>query len=156
MRLSKLMALTILLAGASVLFARPVKVWTEDELWKEADVVVIGSVVATKDGGRKPPSDTDPRDWVEVETKFKVVRKLKGEVEGDRIGITHFRYHDANSEVTVPDGPSFVRFNADKKHTYLIFLKRNAETARWEPLTGQYDPSGAFFHLTPYHISVEQ
>ncbi len=68
--------------------------------------------------------------------------------------MLHYRYHRREGEVAVVDGPSFVRFDPNKKRDYLLFLKR-AEDGVYEPLSGQYDPDTSIKVLREYHVSTE-
>jgi hypothetical protein len=146
---------TALLIFTSFLSARPVRMWSVQELTKEADLVVVGTVSSSADAANHASPDAKADTWIAVNTTFTVDSALKGEFKDKTVAVRHHRYNDPKAEITIVDGPSFVRFDSKLKNRYLIFLRRNAEGV-YEPLTGQFDPDGSFFLLTPYHQTREQ
>lgn len=136
--------------------ARPVTHWSETELWREADVVVIGAALGTKDPKGVPGRKPERGDKVTVETEFSAAVVLKGKFAGDTVSVHHHRYLHPDDETEIIDGPSLLYFDPAKKRRYVIFLKQNAETKAYEPLTGQYDPDQSFLEIKPYHISRER
>jgi hypothetical protein len=149
--------LLALIGLAQTISARPVELWSEERLWKEADLVLIGTAKATADLAvdRGEGKKRDSR--VEVETTFAIERVLQGKYGGKTVAVRHHRYFAKEAEIEVIDGPSFVEFNAKKQHRYLIFLKRTeGEKDVYQPLTGQYDPDQSFQQLVRYHVINER
>lgn len=144
-----------LLIPVSSVSARPVKIWSVEELHEKADLVVVGIAVSSADakGLAYPDAKTDT--WVSVDTVFNIDCTLKGGLKTDRVTVRHNRYYEKKAEITTIDGPSFVEFNTNFKNQYLIFLKRT-DHGSYEPLTGQYDPDNSFFLLQRFHISKER
>lgn len=150
-----LMATVLVVALSAGAAARPVQLWSNADLWKKAELVVVGMAVGTKDTpveyGRKPKPDT----WVSVDTTFKVEAVAKGSLKAPTVSLRHNRHYGPEAEVQVIDGPSFIRFNPAKKRTYLLFMKRGADGS-WEPLTGQYDPWQSVQVLNGFHTADER
>ena len=138
---------------AASIEARPVKIWSLQELTTKADLVVVATAVSSTDTKNWVYPEAKDTTWVTVDTVFSIETVLKGELKGPSVTVQHFRYW--KPEASVIDGPSFVQFAPSKKHRYLMFLGRKAN-GRYEPLTGQYDPDGSFFMLENYHISRER
>ena len=140
MRLKRvIVGAVVALAACAAAQAVPIQVWSYEDLWKEADLVVVGTVKSTGDAspnGQYTRSD----DHVEVHTTFRVVAKLKGDAERATATVSHYRYHRPEvAEVEVVDGPAFIRFDAKSKDEYLLFLKLGAG-GHWEPVSGQFSP----------------
>ena len=141
----------LLLMGSLLVFvpiaiARPVQLWSIEELKEQADVVLIGSVAATEDAQGFTYENAAADTWVKVDTVFQVETVFKGKLEADTVAVRHERYFGQEAEVQVVDGPAFIAFDAEQKQRYLIFLKRT-EGGTLEPLSGQYDPEFSFFRI---------
>lgn len=139
------LAFLILALSAVPAIARPVRVWKDAELWKEADVVVLATPQSTKDV-KVAAVQPRPDYWVDVETKLDVQATLKGEAAAE-ITLRHARYKDG--VMPVPNGPMFVRLDPEKRHQFLLFLKRN-EAGVLEPLSGQMDAYDSVRWVQPY------
>src|SRR5262245_58575973 len=148
--------LLLALVASHGLFARPVDVWSEDRLWKEADLVLIGAVKSSDDV-EADRSNAKPDSTVDVHTTFTAGRVLKGKLAAKTVVVRHHRYLAKEAESEVIDGPSFVEFNPEKKHQYLMFLKKaDGEDGLYEPLTGQWDPWQSFVQQVRYHVTNER
>lgn len=143
------------LSIGSQLLARPVDLWSEERLWKEADLVVIGTATSTEDGNADA-TNAKPESWVEVDTTFAASRVLQGPPAAESVVVRHRRYRSTLAETAVVDGPSFVEFDPAKKHSYLMFLKKTETDGVYEPLTGQYDPWQSFVQQVRYHVTNER
>jgi hypothetical protein len=151
-----LMGLVCSLALASGLFARPVDLWSEDRLWKEADLVLVGTVKSSA-YSEADHSNAKPDSKIDVHTVFTVGRVLQGKLATKTVVVCHHRYFAKATEIEVVDGPSFVEFNPKKRHQYLMFLKRSAGGDElYEPVTGQYDPWQSFVQQVRYHVTNER
>ncbi len=153
------LAATILLAASAIVWARPVQILTVEEQYQQADLVVIASAVETRDLLAQQPAAADA--WRAVQTDFLVEAIVQGNPprlgeEGKHIvTVEHFRYQDKSAEVSVVDSPTFVEFNPQLKHRYLLSLKR-MEGGHYAPVSGQMDPGLSFFRLEPYALDLER
>ncbi len=120
--------------------ARPVEDWSEHKLTDCADFIVIATPTSSQD----EPADRTyaKRDsWVGVNTKFQVSAVLKGKLKGNELTLLHNRYFGGGQlAVEIIDGPTLVKFDVKAKTKFLLFLKR-LDDGRFEPVSGQYDPS---------------
>jgi hypothetical protein len=132
----KAVAVMVVIGFCTLALARPVKLWSYEEMLKEAEVVLVATGVGSKDMGIA--ADGRPESWVPMQTTFKPLVVLKGKVEGPCV-VEHYRYADKMGAVVVVDGPAFVEFDVTGKTTYLLFLKREANGIL-TPVTGQMDP----------------
>ncbi|HLJ57822.1 MAG TPA: hypothetical protein VKT77_22485 [Chthonomonadaceae bacterium] len=150
-RIVSLAALTIAVAPIASVAGRPVEVLTPEQLWKQADVVVIGKAQSSSS---PPLRNSRPNTWTDVHTVFTVEAALKGKAAGKTITLQHYRYHSPEAEITEIDGPVFVKFDTAKHEQYLLFLKAPRglpadAPVEYQPLTGQMDPRGSFMLLVP-------
>jgi hypothetical protein len=89
---------------ASGLFARPVELWSEDRLWKEADLVLIGTVKSSADA-EADHSNAKVDSKIDVHTVFTVGRVLQGKRTTQTVVVRHLRYFGKETETEVVDGP---------------------------------------------------
>jgi hypothetical protein len=145
-----------LVIPASSVSARPVKIWSFEELNEKADLVIVGTAISSADAKGLAYPEAKADTWVSVDTVFQIDSTLKGDLKTDKVTVRHNRYYGNTPEITIIDGPSsFIEFNTKLKNQYLIFLKRT-DDGSYVPLTGQYDPGNSFFLLQQYHISKER
>lgn len=157
--LSLAACLCLLVNCAFSVSARPIQLWSPNELWKKADLVVMATAETSQDAYKieNPKADS----WVPVLSKFDVQAVLKGNIKKIEasgkmlVTVRHYRYHDKMSEVAVVDGPAFVTFNPKRQNRYLVFLTRKPD-GTYEPLSGQYDPWQSFLLTEEYKKSKEQ
>jgi hypothetical protein len=138
-----------MLALPALAHSRLVPDWPYEKLLKEADVVVIGKAVTSKD--TKDVSKDNPWkvEFQAVETTFSVEAGLKGKVEGDKLTVLHYKLKPG---VSVENGPGLVTFRTKGitlrtkeakvglgQPGYLLFLKKGKD-GRYEPVSGQVDP----------------
>jgi hypothetical protein len=137
------------LACAASIAKRPVRLWSSEDLVKEADVVVIATVQSsTHDAKNHKYTNPKSETWVDVDTDFAVQATLKGKNVEKRLTLRHKRYYSPTANISVVDGPAFVTFSSKTKTAFLLFLKQDAEGV-YEPVTGQYDPDQSFNRLLP-------
>ena len=155
------------LAGWLVLPATPASArllpdWPYEKLVKEADLVVVAVAKSTEDTADEPADpDVKQNRWFIGQTSTLSVRAtLKGKA-AEEIKVMHFRLNKAVVEDIV-GGPTLVEFRTGgasikvKGHTkvmhnsvqYLLFLKARKD-GRYEPVSGEYDPSQAVRELYP-------
>jgi hypothetical protein len=137
-----ILCLALVLSGGWLAHARGVHSWSDAELMKASDLVVIASPVETKD-----LDETNSLGWPQngsfqtrfrgVETIFKVFDVLKGMPANDRIALHHYRFEDGWG--SPPNGPTLITFTPDGTNRYLLYLV-NDGTNRYAPAAGQIDP----------------
>ena len=145
--IASLLLTGFVLAFVPLATARPVQLWSIQELKEKADVVLIGIVSATGDAKGFTYEDAEADAWVKVDTMFQVETVFKGKLDAETVAVRHERYFGNEAEIEVIDGPSFIAFDAKEKQRYLIFLKRS-EDGTLEPLSGQYDPEFSFLLIS--------
>ena len=152
-------AVVVLLAVTAAVWARPVQILSVKEQYREADLVVIATAIETRVLESQDVAAAEA--WITVETDFSVEAIVEGNpsrsVENENVIVTlqHHQYFDKTSEISVVDGPSFIEFDPQLKHRYLMFLKRQAEGI-YVPVNGQMDPGLSFFRLEPYERNKER
>jgi hypothetical protein len=129
--------------------------WPYERLFKESDVVLIGTYEETKDADEiynVPDSDIKVRI---VKSKLKSDQVLKGEFKGDSIEFRHWAPLRGHS---VDGAPSPLRLAERKVYTqndkhidvtlqYLVFLRRTKD-GQYEPVSGII---GAVFAIKELH-----
>ncbi len=139
--------LCLVLAGLNLSAqARITRSWSDAELLKASDLVVVGQPIGTKD-----LDETNSLGWAQlasfqprfrgVETTFKVSNVLKGMPDNDRVVLHHYRQEaDWGSP---PNGPDFLRFAPNDTNKLTLYLIKDG-AGRYTPVTGQNDPSSSF------------
>jgi hypothetical protein len=120
-----------------VLSARIVRTWSYQEMFDKADLVVIASVVSTKDTKERTTLLNDVN-VVGVFTEFKSLLILKGPKTVPTFQLRHYRLQSENDEKIV-NGPDLVRIGPHHP-VFLLFLTKDRD-GRYSPLTGQTDPA---------------
>jgi hypothetical protein len=155
-----LLLATISLTMAGTTEGRPVPVLSYEELFKEAELVIIANAVASVDAGKDiQKKNEEGQDSVAVLTTIKVIHVVKGKHSKKKLELVHYRLRKGAS---IKNGPSYVKFDTRQKKdleiiidsdskrsgsvevetpctTYLIFLKKRAD-GYYECVTGQTDP----------------
>jgi hypothetical protein len=142
---SKLLLGIALVTLATPAFARFVRFWSNDELLKASDLVVIAMPISTTD-----LDETNALGWTSgphftvrfrgVETTLKVIDVFKGMPKNDRIILHHYR--DEITWGSPPNAPVFVSFPPATTNLYLLYLTNDGPD-RYAPATGQIDPWGS-------------
>lgn len=113
-----------------------------DELTKSSDVIVIAEDVAVRDLAETTvlPNYNPATKVVGVETTFKVVAVLKGQMSGPNFLLHHYRFSTPSviREMTALNGTIMVTFLGNKQR-YLMFLNKESD-GRFVPASGQTDP----------------
>ena len=154
-KLLSLFALTASLVFADVIpaSARPATYLSPDNLWKQADVVVIATAISSEDSSKFV--DPDVERPISVTTKFDVQLVLKGKVEKKTdaeklsISVRHYRFSDDKKEFII-NGPIYIKFDLGSGTRYLMFLSGKTQDDL-APLTGQWDPDGSLFRVEGFH-----
>jgi hypothetical protein len=160
MKTQLLLGLALVLCGG-LAQARAVRLWSETDLTKAADLVVVAAPLATKD-----LAETNSLGWSQtgsfktrfrgVETIFKVDDVLKGMPANDRIILHHYRYE--NDWGSPPNGPDFINLNPGDTNKLVLYLVKDGPE-RYAPVTGQVDSAPSVRPLTadspyPFHMPV--
>ena len=162
--MKSLIAATLFLFAVSLGFARKVEDWTYERLFKEADLVMIGSVEGW--GSAKTQWSEKIFDKARFEAKktaFHPLSELKGEADFPCVWVLHFSYK--KGATPYEDGPNLVSFlkkpvmievkskeegkakelkpkragkSVDSPPEYLLFLKQRKD-GMYEPVSGQLD-----------------
>jgi len=120
------------------------------EMFDKADLVVIATVIKTKDTTeRKKLIDIDivetarpdllQDEVIGVETEFETRLTLKGSKEVNKFLLHHYR--PAGQNEGGYGAPNFVRIPSGYPGTFLMFLIKEKD-GRYAPITGQFDPDG--------------
>lgn len=122
--------------------ARIGRIWSDAELMKTSDLVVIAQPISTKvldetnSLGYSSTKSFRSR-FRGVETTFKVLDVLKGMPKNDRIVLHHYRVELEWG--SPPNGPHFISFKTGTTNQYLLYLVKDGPN-RYAPVTGQVDP----------------
>ena len=134
-------------------YGRLVESWSYEQLFKEADLIVIAVPV----GEEKADDAFGEHPWgldvVGMNTAFEVRYALKGKAGGKQIKMLHFRFDPPKDKLlVVEDGPGFVAVRPKSLRVregdkvlnmpapeYLLFLRR-LKDGRYEPVSGKVDP----------------
>ena len=178
--MKSLIAATLFLFAVSLGFARKVEDWPYERLFKESDLVMIGSIQGWRTAKAEWPEKIFDKARFEAKmTAFHSLSDLKGEAAFPCIWILHFSYK--KGEIPYEDGPSLVTFlkkpviievkskeegkskELQLKRTgnslvspleYLLFLKQR-EDGNYEPVSGQLDAASSVRALFPSnHIKI--
>ncbi|MGA2544518.1 MAG: hypothetical protein ABSG78_23455 [Verrucomicrobiota bacterium] len=132
-------ATVLLLVSAGIVGARPVRLFSYQELLDKSDLIVIAKPVSTQekaDQAVSPPMW--PESFVGLSTEFDVSLVVKGDNSLKKIVLHHYRFAKPEDDDPV-DGLHLVSFDPAKKKSYLLFLKKEAD-GRFAPINGQQDP----------------
>jgi hypothetical protein len=138
------------------------KNWTQKELNKEAETVVIATPIKTtetKDEENLLKKHGIDVDIVRLETTFKVTLVTKGDVEIDKeIVVSHYKIKKINAPV-VENPPNLVEFRLksitlhhDKERKvvpapdYLLYLKKNKE-GLFIPVSADFEAPDSVFEV---------
>ncbi len=99
-----------------------------ESLKKMSDVIVIAVPIQNTDTTNRWSVPGSPHDIpvVGVETRFKILTVLKGELDGKEFVLSHYKWADPKFEPGMV-GPSPHSFDVTKKNRFLMFLKRDGD-----------------------------
>lgn len=120
--------------------ARITRAWSYQELYDEADLVVIArpaSTLETSERGSLPDFSPDVP-FVGLSTEFDIKAVMKGDKTMKSCILHHYRL--ANPEEIMRNGPNLVSFDSKQHITFLLFLRREAD-GRYSPVSGPTDPA---------------
>ena len=114
--------------------------WTYQELYDQADLVVVGKPVSTEDTAEKAVLHPIAPDVhvVGLSTAFEISVVMKGEKSAKRCVLHHYRLEDPTQSIA--DGPRLAAFDPKQNTRFLLFLHRE-DDGRYSPVSGQTDPA---------------
>jgi hypothetical protein len=156
------LALAIFSALACPAYARLIRVPGYDELFAKSDLVILARPVTkttdTKERTFFPDivqagQDGKPHrvEAIGVETRFQIIRTIKGRPSHNQFVLHHLREPESNREI---NGPGLVSFDPSDEATQrniLLFLVKEKD-GRYAPYSGQTDPDFSIFALHPATI----
>ena len=117
--------------------ARTVRKWTDAELFEKSQLVVVATPIrSTETKGHLGHPEFQEQPVIGVETKLAVTAVLKGTSTIKTVVLYHFRA----DRITLPNAPTFISFNPNRKQAFRLFLVRQRE-GRYVPAAGQTDPA---------------
>jgi hypothetical protein len=130
---------------SAVAAARPVRVWTYEELLKESDVVAIVKVTKVVETDIPLAGYGEPKQYQSKRASAVVGLMLKGKSQS-LLAFDFFTY--APSVSSPPNGAMFVDLSkADRAH-YLVFLKR-LDDGTLAPVSGHFDAQMSICEVGP-------
>lgn len=128
-------AATSVMLFVTFAMARPVRIWTYEELLEKADVAAIIQVTKIEKTEARLAGHGDPRQFQGKRATATVGLRLKGK-PGQTIQFDFFTY--SSSTAPRANGAMFPDLSkADKAH-YLVFLKKTSD-GMYMPVSGHYD-----------------
>ena len=128
----------LLLALPAFVSGRLMYGWSYEEMFEQADLVVIAKPVATKETAETNtlPDIRPDIKVIGLATEFEVRTVMKGNVT-NRFVLHHYRF--AETHEAMPMDPHLVSFDAAKQNCFLLLLTRESD-GRYAPVSGQTDP----------------
>ena len=83
-------------------FARPIQLYTYEQLFKEADLVVIGTAIGNEVPETKDSHEKLGKDYVGRNVTFVIDQTLKGTAGSDKIEMLHFKYVGKTPIINAP------------------------------------------------------
>ena len=139
--------------NAATSFARPIRQWTQQELFDEADIVVVATASEPKKSENSDVFFSEYLQQYESELEVRSVFKgretepsFKKNVEIKLIKFVQFRYRP-DLKATLGNGPSFAVLGTakfvDRVPTapphYLLYIRKRKD-GRYEPVSGNRNP----------------
>lgn len=136
-----LLCLAIMLATPALVTARITRGWTYQEMFDDADLVVIARPTSTKDTEERSKVLDDIR-VVGVLTQFETRLVLKGPKETTAFGLHHYRL-ESTDDLNIVNGPGLIdiQIHPHRVYTFFLFLRREKDGV-YVPVTDQTDPAG--------------
>ena len=133
---------TVFFLATSILAqGRLFQIWSFQQLFDEADVVLIGSVKeTTKLTGTKARLEGESMEFHNVITRFKRRAVLKGDYQPATWDFAHYWFTEDTKVLISP--PPLKQFTEVNK-VYLIFLRKNS-AGKLIPVSGQKQATSSF------------
>ena len=141
-----IVAVFLLPASAS---ARVFRVWSYEELLKEADVVAIVKVTKIEDTKARLEGNGDPG-WYQGKLAHATVGLM---LKGDARKSLSFQFFALHPKFQYPlDGPLLANLSKAGKVHYLVFLKKTADGAL-APATGHGNARASIYEVAPQSVN---
>ncbi|MDZ4815676.1 MAG: hypothetical protein SGI71_05370 [Verrucomicrobiota bacterium] len=113
--------------------------WSYQELYDQADLVVIAKPISTLETTEKVVlPDISPGSVVGLSTEFDIRVVMKGDKSVKKVTLHHYKL--ADPQEWMRNGPNLASFDPKQKTRFLLFLHREAD-GRYSPVSGQVDPA---------------
>lgn len=124
------------------LHARVSRQWGYQEMFDRSDLVVIATVISTKDAGARVtlPDYVPLLNVIPVITEFEVKAAFKGGKAIKKFSLFHYRYESEDEQFESANNPELIKIDPDAPGTFLLFLTKD-RAGRYVPVTGQTDPT---------------
>jgi hypothetical protein len=135
-----LTAIFLILTTAFLAQARLMRTWSYQELYDQADLVIIAKPVSTKETAEKAtlPNIAPDVHVVGLSTEFEISLVVKGDKSVKKATLHHYRLADPKQ--LMMNGPSLASFDPKQHTRFLLFLRRETD-GRYSPVSGQTDPT---------------
>ncbi|HVU28055.1 MAG TPA: hypothetical protein VHG71_10020 [Verrucomicrobiae bacterium] len=137
----KLIVTTLLIATTAFLAqARLMRTWSYQDLFDQADIVVIAKPTGTQDTGEQAtlPNIAPDVHVIGLSTDFDISVVVKGDKTLKKLILHHYRLE--NPKELMMNGPNLASFNPKAYTRFLLFLHRESD-GRYSPVSGQTDPT---------------
>ena len=130
----------LILTAALLAQAREMRSWSYQELYDQADLVVIAKPISTQDASERAvlPKFSPDLNVVGLSTAFDISVVMKGDRSLKKCVLHHYRL--ANPKEMRVNGPMLASFDPKEHTRFLLFLRREAD-GRYSPVSGQTDPT---------------
>ena len=120
--------------------AREMTSWSYQELYDQADLVVIAKPISTQDASEKAvlPNISPDVHVVGLSTEFAISVVMKGDKRLKECVLHHYRL--TNPKEMMINGPMLASFDPKQHTRFLLFLHQKAD-GRYAPVSGQTDPT---------------
>jgi hypothetical protein len=137
----KIITATLLIFATTCLaHARPFTLWSYQELYDKAGLVIIAKPISTQDTAENTTlPDIPDVHVVGLSTEFKISVVMKGDKSMKKVTLHHYRLADPKEELI--NGPSLISFDPKQQPStrFLLFLCLEGDR-RYSPISRQTDP----------------
>jgi len=129
----------LILTAALLAQARKMRSWSYQEVYDQADLVVIAKPISTQDASEKAvlPNISPDVHVVGLSTEFAISVVMKGDKSLKKCVLHHYRL--TNPKEMMINGPMLASFDPKQQPRFLLFLHQEAD-GRYAPVSGQTDP----------------
>ena len=130
----------LILTAALLAQARKMRCWSYQEVYDQADLVVIAKPISTQDASEKAvlPNISPDVHVVGLSTEFATSVVMKGDKSLKKCVLHHYRL--TNPKEMMINGPMLASFDPKQQPRFLLFLHQEAD-GRYAPVSGQTDPT---------------
>jgi len=130
----------LILAVAFIAQGRPMRSWSYEEMYDQADLVVIAKPILTQETTEQAvlPNVTPDVHVVGLSTEFEVRVVMKGDKSLKKLSLHHYRL--ANPKQIMFNAPNLASFDPNQHNRFLLFLHKESD-GRYSPISGQTDPA---------------